>query len=116
MSDINQHHVAKAFWDTWEENGETHKHGFYESTWMALRAAMDASGITAENESLRSRLSGMEKDAERYRWLQQRRADGLGYTNDEVALITDWALSLDTPEKIDAAIDAALPAPSKGEV
>ena len=39
---IEQHHVADAFWKCWKENGETHKHGYYESTWMSIRAALDA--------------------------------------------------------------------------
>lgn len=41
---INQHHVADAFWSAWKENGETHKHGYFESTWIALRAALRAAG------------------------------------------------------------------------
>lgn len=28
---------CEAFWKHWRENGETHKHGFYESTWGAIR-------------------------------------------------------------------------------
>jgi hypothetical protein len=40
--DINQHCVADAFWWVWRENSKTHKHGYYESTWMALRAAIDS--------------------------------------------------------------------------
>ncbi len=39
---IVQHHVADAFWKYWRENGETHKHGYYESTWGAIFAALDA--------------------------------------------------------------------------
>ena len=39
---ISQHHVADEFWRAWNENGERHKHGFYESTWMSLRAALTA--------------------------------------------------------------------------
>ena len=34
--------VAHEFWRVWEENGETHKHGFYESTWMSIWAALRA--------------------------------------------------------------------------
>ncbi len=32
--------ACDAFWESWEENGATHKHGYYESTWMAVRAYM----------------------------------------------------------------------------
>ncbi len=34
------HEAAEEFWRVWNENGETHKHGFYESTWMAIWAAL----------------------------------------------------------------------------
>ena len=34
------HQVADTFWRVWNENGEPHKHGFYESTWMAIDAAL----------------------------------------------------------------------------
>lgn len=46
---INQHHVADAFWESWKQNGVPHKHGYYESTWIALRAAIRAA--TAPGES-----------------------------------------------------------------
>ncbi len=39
---LQQHHVADAFWKSWALNGETHRHGYYESTWMAIHAAIDA--------------------------------------------------------------------------
>lgn len=34
------HEVADAFWKSWDENGKTHKHGYYESTWIAINAAL----------------------------------------------------------------------------
>jgi len=37
--------VAHAFWEYWRENGETHKHGYYESTWGAINAAINAQTI-----------------------------------------------------------------------
>lgn len=37
------HEAADAFWKYWRENGETHKHGYYESTWGAINAALAAS-------------------------------------------------------------------------
>jgi len=39
------HEAAKAFWDYWEANGETHKHGYYESTWGAINRAIRLVGI-----------------------------------------------------------------------
>ncbi len=39
---VEQHHVADAFWLSWNLNGEPHKHGYYEATWMAIRAALEA--------------------------------------------------------------------------
>ena len=33
------HEAADAFWKYWQENGETHKHGYYESTWGAINSA-----------------------------------------------------------------------------
>lgn len=37
------HEAADAFWAYWRENGETHKHGYYESTWGAINRALRAS-------------------------------------------------------------------------
>jgi hypothetical protein len=37
--------AADAFWKAWRENGETHKHGYYESTWIAINAALAVSGV-----------------------------------------------------------------------
>jgi hypothetical protein len=37
------HEAADAFWKYWRENGDTHKHGYYESTWGAINAALNAS-------------------------------------------------------------------------
>jgi hypothetical protein len=49
-----EHKVADAFWKYWRENGETHKHGYYESTWGAIRAALRTALATQpENERLR---------------------------------------------------------------
>ena len=39
------HEAADAFWQYWRENGETHKHGYYESTWGAINAAIKAAGL-----------------------------------------------------------------------
>lgn len=37
--------AADAFWQYWRENGETHKHGYYESTWGAINRALRVVGV-----------------------------------------------------------------------
>jgi len=37
--------AADAFWRYWKANGETHKHGYYESTWGAINAALRVAGV-----------------------------------------------------------------------
>lgn len=39
------HKAADAFWAYWNENGETHKHGYYESTWGAINRALRTVGV-----------------------------------------------------------------------
>lgn len=39
------HDAADAFWDYWKANGETHKHGYYESTWGAINRAIRLVGV-----------------------------------------------------------------------
>lgn len=39
------HEAADAFWKYWRENGDTHKHGYYESTWGAINAAIEVCGV-----------------------------------------------------------------------
>ena len=39
------HEAADAFWKYWKENGETHKHGYYESTWGAINRAIRLVGV-----------------------------------------------------------------------
>lgn len=39
------HKAADAFWTYWRENGETHKRGYYESTWGAINAAIRTVGV-----------------------------------------------------------------------
>ncbi len=43
---IPTHEGADAFWKYWRENGETHRHGYFESTWGAINAALRVSGVT----------------------------------------------------------------------
>jgi hypothetical protein len=40
------HEACDAFWEYWKENGETHKHGYYESTWGAIKAYLEKAGET----------------------------------------------------------------------
>ena len=42
------HEAADAFWKYWDENGETHKYGYYESTWGAINAALAVAGVIDE--------------------------------------------------------------------
>lgn len=46
------HEAADAFWAYWRENGETHKHGYYESTWGAINKAL-AFGWVAPDQGRR---------------------------------------------------------------
>ena len=48
------HEGCDAFWKYWKENGETHKHGYYESTWGAIRAYLEEAGsVTASGKTLK---------------------------------------------------------------
>ena len=42
INHTNSHFAVDEFWRVWMEVGEPHKHGVYESTWMALNAALAA--------------------------------------------------------------------------
>ena len=44
------HKAADAFWKYWNENGETHKHGYYESTWGAINAALKVVGVNIKED------------------------------------------------------------------
>lgn len=37
--------AANAFWTYWNRNGVPHVHGYYESTWGAINAALRTSGV-----------------------------------------------------------------------
>ena len=43
------HEGCEVFWEYWKQNGETQKHGFYESTWGAINAYMEKAKTT-ENQ------------------------------------------------------------------
>ena len=45
VNHIDCHKAADAFWAYWQANGETHKHGYYESTWGAINAALRTVGV-----------------------------------------------------------------------
>lgn len=57
---VPTHEAADAFWKYWRENGETHKHGYYESTWGAINAALNSTGqldaATSREAALREAL------------------------------------------------------------
>jgi hypothetical protein len=41
--------AADAFWQYWKDNGETHRHGYYESTWGAINRAIRMVGVMAHD-------------------------------------------------------------------
>lgn len=41
----NCHLAADAFWQSWRENGKTHKRGYYEATWGAINEALRLCGV-----------------------------------------------------------------------
>ncbi len=53
------HESVDAFWKVWMKVGEPHKHGVYESTWMAFKAAMEAG-----EQDQRADKSGSETGAD----------------------------------------------------
>jgi hypothetical protein len=42
---VKCHEAANAFWNYWNANGETHRHGYYESTWGAINHALRVVGV-----------------------------------------------------------------------
>ena len=42
------HGGVDRFWRVWDEVGEPHIHGVYESTWMAFRRALDGEVVSDE--------------------------------------------------------------------
>lgn len=53
------HKAADAFWAYWNENGETHRHGYYESTWGAINRALRTVGVV-EHEYMRAAAEAIE--------------------------------------------------------
>jgi hypothetical protein len=45
------HEGCDSFWKYWNENGETHKHGYYESTWGAIRAYLETAAVTPDQRA-----------------------------------------------------------------
>jgi hypothetical protein len=43
--------AADEFWRVWNENGPTCKHGYYESTWMAIWAALKVNATITEKDN-----------------------------------------------------------------
>jgi len=44
VKSLFSHEAVNAFWEVWDKVGKPHKHGVYESTWMAFKAAFNAEG------------------------------------------------------------------------
>jgi hypothetical protein len=55
---VPTHAAADAFWKFWKENGETHKHGCYESTWGAINAALAVAGVRYIDKLPNAKVSG----------------------------------------------------------
>lgn len=53
------HKAADAFWAYWKEYGETHKRGYYESTWGAINRALRAVGVV-EHEYMKAAADAIE--------------------------------------------------------
>ena len=60
VMDKDCHKAADAFWNYWRENGETHKHGYYESTWGAVNAAMRTVGVI-ESKTMKAATDAINK-------------------------------------------------------
>lgn len=58
------HEAADAFWTYWRENGETHKHGYYESTWGAINRTLRLIGVVPHKWETPERAAGAGKGEE----------------------------------------------------
>jgi hypothetical protein len=56
----DSHKAADAFWKYWEENGETHRHGYYESTWGAINRALRTVGVVPHDYGVSGLLDSLE--------------------------------------------------------
>jgi hypothetical protein len=54
------HEACDALWKYWNENGETHKHGYYESTWGAVQAYMNRSVETKNQRAEKPEIAMIE--------------------------------------------------------
>ncbi len=45
------HEACDAFWEYWNDNGLTGKHGYYESTWGAIQAYLDKAAETEDQRA-----------------------------------------------------------------
>ena len=55
----NCHKAADAFWAYWNENGETHKRGYYEATWGAINQALRTVGVV-EHEYMKAAADAID--------------------------------------------------------
>lgn len=71
--------AVDAFWDHWRKNGETHKHGFYESTWGAINAALSVAGVryANKNESAISERKDLAADIKPIGWISEKTREWL---------------------------------------
>lgn len=73
-----------------------------------LTHEVSMSASPSDIAQLRAYIESLERDAARYRWLRER-PEPLGYMQTAIALGLDLSrTSLDAPEKLDAALDAAI--------
>ena len=65
------HEGVNAFWKVWKKVGQPHKHGVFESTWMAFRAAIETTGkvqlaAVRERDELQARIEAVETALHEY--------------------------------------------------
>lgn len=57
------HEAADAFWEYWKANGETHRHGYYESTWGAINRAIRMVGVVPHDYGVPGLLAASPQGA-----------------------------------------------------
>lgn len=117
------HEAVDAFWRYWRENGEAHKHGYYESTWGAINAALRVAGTVphvaeakqlaadARLEEAQQTIAALKAGCEQWQigaQEAQRKADEARVVFAEIAASSDkmGALGKDLRERIRAWLDA----------
>jgi len=62
------HKAADEFWSYWKENGETHRHGYYESTWGAINCALRTVGVI-ENKYAKAATAAIDAARKEPPWV-----------------------------------------------